>query len=49
MTKDMTDELQKDRLRECFNKYTRKAFQMLPELDKRGKSKKQAFQIVLKW
>ena len=33
MTKDITDELQKDHLRECFNKYTRKAFQMLPELE----------------
>ena len=33
MTKDMTDELQKDLLRERFNKYTRKAFQMLPELE----------------
>lgn len=33
MTTDINSELQKDRLRERFNKYTRKAFQMLPELD----------------
>jgi len=32
MTTNITTELQKDRLRERFNKYTRKAFQMLPEL-----------------
>jgi ubiquinone/menaquinone biosynthesis C-methylase UbiE len=33
MTTDVTHELQKDLLRERFAKYTRKAFQMLPELD----------------
>ena len=32
MTTKILRELQKDRLRERFNKYTRKAFQMLPEL-----------------
>jgi ubiquinone/menaquinone biosynthesis C-methylase UbiE len=34
MTKNLPRELQKDLLRERFAKYTRKAFQMLPELDK---------------
>jgi ubiquinone/menaquinone biosynthesis C-methylase UbiE len=34
MTTTILDELNKDRLRERFAKYTRKAFQMLPELDK---------------
>jgi len=33
MTTNIKDDLQKDRLRENLNKYTRKAFQMLPELD----------------
>jgi ubiquinone/menaquinone biosynthesis C-methylase UbiE len=33
MTTNIKDDLQKDRLREGLNKYTRKAFQMLPELD----------------
>ncbi len=33
MTTKINSELQKDLLRERFNKYTRKAFQMLPELD----------------
>ena len=33
MTTDINCELQKDRLRERFSKYTRKAFRMLPELD----------------
>jgi ubiquinone/menaquinone biosynthesis C-methylase UbiE len=34
MTTNILDELNKDLLRERFAKYTRKAFQMLPELDK---------------
>jgi len=33
MTTNINSELQKDRFRERFTKYTRKAFQMLPELD----------------
>lgn len=33
MATNIINELQKDRLRESLNKYTRKAFQMLPELD----------------
>jgi ubiquinone/menaquinone biosynthesis C-methylase UbiE len=33
MTTNIIGEIQKDRLRENLNKYTRKAFQMLPELD----------------
>jgi len=33
MTTNIINELQKDRLREALNKYTRKAFQMLTELD----------------
>ena len=33
MTTNINCKLQKDRLRERLNKYTRKAFQMLPEMD----------------
>ena len=33
MTTNIKDDLQKDRLRENLTKYTKKAFQMLPELD----------------
>ncbi|HJH28633.1 MAG TPA: class I SAM-dependent methyltransferase, partial [Methanosarcinaceae archaeon] len=34
MTKETLLEIYQDHLRESFNTYTRKAFQMLPELDK---------------
>lgn len=34
MTIDILKEIHKDLFRENFNKYTRKAFQMLPEMDK---------------
>ncbi len=34
MSKDLLYEINQDQFREGFNKYTRKAFQMLPELDK---------------
>lgn len=34
MTIDILNEIRKDFFRKSFNKYTRKAFQMLPEIDK---------------
>jgi len=34
MSKDLYSEIDRDRFRERLNKYTRKAFQLLPELDK---------------
>ena len=34
MPRDLLVEIKQDHFRECFNKYTRKAFQMLPKLEK---------------
>ncbi len=34
MSKDISNEINTDQFRKNFNKYTRKAFQMLPELEK---------------
>jgi len=34
MSKDLLSEIDKDHFREQFNKYTRKAFHMLPKLEK---------------